>query len=276
MNNDIKKIFSEKIKEAKGLEHPRVLVNICSHGNEVIGLEIQKKCKNLNIKNGSLSFNVGNPEAVRQGKRFIESDLNRSFPGSENGTYEEKIAFYMMKYIKLFDYVIDIHSTVSGMDKCLIVEDNSQEIKQLISVCNNCDTVLHMKATKGSSIFLACRQSNKKIPAIAFEYGNNSNKIIKKTYDDLIRIFVKIGIIQQKIKIVNLNKPKQFKCNRVLFKKKGDVIEKNITNYKQVKKGDVIGHTAKNIPIVAKNDFYPVLFGETNYEKIFGFMARKL
>ena len=276
MNNDIKKLFSEKIQEAQGLSHPRVLVNICSHGNEVIGLDIKSMCDDLKIENGSLTFNIGNPEATKKKERFIESDLNRSFPGSESGTYEEQIAFYMMQYVKLFDYIIDIHSTVSGMENCLIIEDDSPEIQQLISVCNNCDTVLHMIATKGKSIFTACRQSDKIIPGITFEYGNNSDYTVQKTYDDLICVLSKIGIITE-IKNFSISKlPDQFECYSIFSKQPSDILGENILNYKLVKKGETVGYTEQNIPIIAPDDFYPILFREKNYETIFGFMARKL
>jgi succinylglutamate desuccinylase len=276
MLNSIKKSFFQKIQEAQELSHPRVLVNVCSHGNETVGLDVQDMCNDLKIKNGSLTFNIGNPEAIRQGKRFIDSDLNRSFPGLENGTYEERIAFEMMKYLPLFDYVIDIHSTVSGMDNCLITEDNSPEIQKLISSCSNCDVVLHMTATKGSSIFTACRQSGKNIPTIAFEYGDNSKEIVKKTYDDLISILVNIGVVEQINNVKIIKNPNQFECYSTFPRSYNDILDQSIINYKLVKKGEIVAISSLGIKVLAQEDFYPILFGETNYTTIFGFMAKKI
>lgn len=276
MSESIIEEYSTKIKAAQELPHPRVMVNICSHGNETIGFDIQSMCQNLYIKNGSLIFNIGNPEAVKTGKRFIDSDLNRSFPGKIDGTHEEQIAFQMMRYIALFDYVIDIHSTVSGMENCLIVEDDSAEIQQMISVCNNCDTVLHMTATTGSSIFTACRQQKPVIPGLAFEYGDNSTTTMERTYEDLLNVFSVIGLTESKVINKSFKIPTQFDCYQVLAKEIGDIPLASIKNYELVKKGDIVGHTKEGVPISAAADFYPVLFGETNYTTIFGFMAKKI
>jgi predicted deacylase len=272
----IEKIFHEKIQKANELRRPRVLVNICSHGDEIIGLDVQEKCIDLTIKKGSLIFNIGNPEALRLGKRFVESDLNRSFPGSENGTYEEQIAFYMMKYISLFDYVVDIHSTVSGIDNCIIIEDNSPETNRLISACHNCDTILLMTATKGSSIFTACRQEDNIIPAVTFEYGNNSIETTNRTYDDLLSVLAEIGVVDQPNNLSVIKTPSKFECYATFSKSIDDILEKNIENFKLVKNGDVVGHTIQGLPITAPTDFYPVLFGKNSYTTIFGFMAKKI
>jgi len=273
MNNSIDKIYLEKIKQVKKINHPRILVNICSHGNEILGLKIEKLFKNIKIINGSITFNIGNQEAVDKKVRFIDSDLNRSFPGKKNGNKEEVIAYNIMKYIKHFDYLIDIHSTVSGLKNSIIVEDYSIKVKKIISVCKNADTVLVMSATSGSSIFRTCVAD--KIPGIAFEYGDNSIETARRTFEDLISILSYLKVVDPRInkKIRNTNL-KKFNCYDVIKKKDGDIFKKGLNNFKLIKKGEIIKFDKNKNPVVADEDFYPILIGEKNYKDIFGFKGK--
>lgn len=274
MTNIIKEIYTQKIKEAQILAHPRVLINVCSHGDETVGLDLKSKFDDFHVANGSLTFNVANLEGVRLHKRIVETDLNRSFPGNEHGSYEEKIAFYMMQYVPLFDYVIDVHSTVSGMKDCIIIEDNSNEVQKMISACGNCKTVLHMLATKGKSLFTASRSEDRIIPAIAFEYGDNSTETLEKCYEDIVNVLKIIHLLEGEKTIFKTEHPRQFECYAAFPKNSDDVIDGSIKNYNLVKKGDIVGHTSLGEEIISPEDFYPILFGEITYTTIFGFMGR--
>jgi len=274
---DIQDLYYQKTKEAGQLARPRVLINVCSHGNEILGLEIKKLFEDITIVNGSLTFNVANPWAVAEGKRFVESDLNRSFPGSKTGTLEEKIAYQMMKFIPLFDYVFDIHSTKSGLKDCLIIENNLPEIKKIIPACHNAESVLYMKATSGASIFSACHLANRIIPGLAFEYGDNSEATAQRVYSDLVSILNILGLTKQNIVVLSDEKvARQFECYKTFPKNPGDILAEDIKNYELVLKGDIVAYTSDKKPILAPEDFYPILFGEPNYIDIFGFMARKM
>ena len=81
------------------------LIIICTHANEKYGLEVQKQI------GSKYEFLIGNPLAMEKNIRFVESDLNRSFPGNISGTYEEKRAVEILKVIKKYEFIIDLHST---------------------------------------------------------------------------------------------------------------------------------------------------------------------
>ncbi len=250
-------------------------MNVCSHGNEVLGLHVIEKIKNLKIVNGSITCNIANAQAVLHNKRFIDSDLNRSFPGKQNGNNEEQIAFYMMLYMSNFDYIIDVHSTVSGIQNCIIIEDDSKEVQKMISVCEHVKTILYMTATKGISIFTATRHENKIIPAIAFEYGDNSLGTIEKTYQDVVNIFSMLGVVKSIIDKKSCNTSEQFECYEIYSKNETDTLNPTVKNYELIHHGDIVGYTQDGKQIISDSDFYPVLFGESHYKTIFGFKARK-
>jgi len=86
------------------------------HGNEPLGIELVKKVQKLELKN--VKAVLGNPEAVNQNVRFIESDLNRVFGGDKNGNLEQRRAVELINYCKDFDFVIDFHNTHCPGNDC--------------------------------------------------------------------------------------------------------------------------------------------------------------
>jgi len=83
----------------------KVAVVCCLHGNEPYGLEVANKLTS------SFSFFIGNKIALERKVRFIEADMNRCFPGKINGNYEEVMASKLVKKLKEYEYVIDLHSS---------------------------------------------------------------------------------------------------------------------------------------------------------------------
>lgn len=88
------------------------------HGNEVIGLPIINNLLN-SLVSGTIKadfeiiFALGNVTAAQENKRFIESDLNRSFLKDESITIEEKRAKILeSKVLDECDYVFDLHQTI--------------------------------------------------------------------------------------------------------------------------------------------------------------------
>jgi succinylglutamate desuccinylase len=112
----------------------KILIIGATHGHEYLGVDIQEKLKKLNLK---LVFLIGNPEAYEKRVAFIDSDLNRIFPGKVDGNLEEKIAFELNQKIKEYDLVIDIHSTntiKNKKDATLIITKITPEIKRIFNV----------------------------------------------------------------------------------------------------------------------------------------------
>ena len=99
----------------------KLAVVCCLHGNETYGLEVVKRLP------PNISFFVANKRATEQKKRFIDKDMNRAFPGKENGNYEEKEAFKLLKKLKNFDCVIDLHSSSNNCPLFGIITKPSKE-----------------------------------------------------------------------------------------------------------------------------------------------------
>lgn len=244
----------------------KIIVNAGTHGDEKIGLRVIDALKKLNINNGQLIFNIANPEAFMLDKRFVDQDLNRSFPGKKNGNYEQRRAYELLPIIKSADIVIDIHSTTSELKDALIVTKINKKTKEYIEAISP-KYVLIMKATKNNALI-----SNAKI-GIAFEYGKDNE--VKKVVDGIKNLLLYLKVIKQLNKKNKINRPIFFEIYKSILKPKGAKLHRNIKNYKMIEKDEIYASLKKK-KIKAFEDFYPILFGEKNYKDIFGFAGRKI
>lgn len=246
----------------------KILLNIATHGDETIGHSVAKEIQKLKITKGEVIVHVANEKAYKLKKRFVDQDLNRSFPGDTHGNHEQKLAAEILPRIKEADLVIDIHSTTSQLKDALIVTKLDKKTRKLVEVINP-RYLLYMKVTKNNALI-----SNAKI-GIAFEYGKDKDpRAINKTTLDIKKLLSHLGMIDKKFKTSQFQTD-FFEVYTTAPKPNGAKLMKSVKNYKLIKKGYVYAVFGKE-QIVAKNDFYPILFGEKKYEDIFGFMARKI
>jgi len=246
----------------------KIILNILTHGNERIGLEVVKEIEKLNIDKNILIVQIANERAFELQKRFIDQDLNRSFPGKKYGNHEQKLAYKISPIIKSADIVIDIHSTKSELKDAVIVTKIDMATKKCIKAIQP-KYVLVMNATRDIALI-----SQAKI-GLAFEYGKDNDLIaLKKIVMDIKKLFYHCGLIN-----IKLSKSKTitqyFDIVSEVAKPKGHKLLKKIKNYKIVCSGEIFATNGKH-QLIAEEDFYPILFGDKDYENIFGFKGKKI
>lgn len=246
----------------------KVLLTILTHGDEKIGLRVAREIKRLQIDRKSLAIQVANKKAYAAGKRFIDADLNRSFPGKKNGNYEERIAYRLSPQIKEADLVIDIHSTRSLLKDALIVSKLNRQTQNYVDVIQP-KYVLVLKATKNSTLIAQAKAG------VAFEYGrDNDPATLKKIVRDIKRVLQYLNLQPGHLS-VKKTATIYFNVRATVEKPKGYILLKNIKNYKLVPKGKPFARKG-GLYLIAKKDFYPILFGNNTYPKYFGFRAEKV
>ncbi len=245
----------------------KIMLNILTHGDEIIGLKVAKEIKKLNISKEILTINIANKKAYKLKTRCIDSDLNRSFPGKKNGNYEERVAYKLNNIIKGYDIVFDIHSTTSTLRDAVIVTKLDKNTKELIDVISP-KYLLFMNTVKNSALL-----ANAKI-GIAFEYGNNDDlEVLNNIVTDIKKIFAHLNIIDKFD--YKKKKTKYFRIDNSVIKPSSYKLLQNIENYKLIKKGNAYATNGKDF-LIANKDFYPILFGEKTYADIFGFEGIKI
>lgn len=101
-----------------------------THGDEPIGRlaleEVKKRTGTI------IESIVANPKAATQHTRFIDTDLNRAFPGDlKSELYEVHRAAEITNQVAQYDYVIDLHGTTSKTGIFVIVTKPSSANLQL-------------------------------------------------------------------------------------------------------------------------------------------------
>lgn len=253
------------------LSHPRVLLNVCTHGNERIGLRVAKYFQKTKIKKGIFVIHIANEKAMKKNKRFIDVDLNRVFPGKKKGNYEERLAYKLTPFIRSFDFVIDIHSTKTKTLSTIIITKRNKKTDSLLRAIAP-RRVVHMKIAGPTALISHARCG------IAFEYGNDRNsRTFSTTVAGVKRALAHAGLISENSRKPSRKKNLDFyEVYDSFLKEEGFVGLKRIKNFHLLKKGETVGLHKKNKKvIVAPHSFYPVLFGNNSYTSIFGFMAQK-
>jgi len=163
--------------------------------------------------------------------------------------------------------VIDIHSTTSGLKDALIVTSMNKKTKQYVGVIKP-KYLLLMNAVKNKDMISYAKHG------IAFEYGKDKDaSVLKNIVTDIKKVFGYMGVIEPVVLSKKNIETQYFNVISTVAKPKGYKLMANIKNYKLVKKGQPFARNGKNL-LLAKENFYPVLFGQNNYEDIFGFRAR--
>jgi aspartoacylase len=115
---------------------PKLFIGCCTHGDEQVGLYLAQKYHSGKTQHWTYQTVICNPKAVEINQRFIEQDLNRSFPGIENGNYEQNRAFEITKLLEKSDFIIDIHQTTADNNSCIIVNRLSKLNCKMIEYIN--------------------------------------------------------------------------------------------------------------------------------------------
>ncbi len=122
----------------KGEKGPSTVILAGVHGNEHCGISAIEKVipilERTNLK-GRITFDIGNPKAVHENKRFIDVNLNRMLRSDELLSKKEKASYEygrsreLMSLLDESDALLDIHSSKNPVARQFIIcEEKSLNI----------------------------------------------------------------------------------------------------------------------------------------------------
>jgi hypothetical protein len=118
------------IARTLGNSMPCIGIVACLHGDERLGAQVLNKISS--ISRGMAKLIIANEEAMEMQKRYLEADLNRSFPGKAEGLYEERLACELLYALDGCDYVIDIHTTAAKTEPFVISTNKENRLVHYI------------------------------------------------------------------------------------------------------------------------------------------------
>lgn len=195
------------MKILKNTIEPRHKVTLvcCVHGNEVFGSDVFDYFADRLDEFTGLSIILANEKALKENRRFIDSDLNRVFPGNPHGDYENSLASNLLRVIDPSSYVIDIHTTTSPLDFTPIITNYNKGTRQILNQCSSKEIVL---MENGSKSLIGQFKSG-----VSLEYGEGyvKNNSVILSIDKMVKLLITGKGVQSRPR-------KLFRCSSVLPK----------------------------------------------------------
>lgn len=208
----------------------RFLFILATHGDEGFSLSL---IKNLEKKFPKEKFGydwiIGNPKALEQKRRFIETDLNRCAPGNLNSQiYEEKRAAEIIEVASDYDFIVDIHGSASN---CGIITIITYPTLQNLILASSLGIKRNVIWYAKSSLKKGPLTQFVKCPSVEIECGPQNNENIRKKLSKTLREFIIAQNNKKNLINVLKNLPKR-EFFVVYGKKEGNSNQK-VTDFEQ-------------------------------------------
>jgi len=239
---------------------PTLFVSAAIHGDELNGIEIIRRLKNLSalkkLKGTLILVPVVNAYGLSTLTRYLPDrrDLNRSFPGSSKGSLAGRIAkIFFNEIVKKCDYGIDLHTGAIHRTNLPQIRTNTKNLETLaLAKAFEAPVILHSELRDGS---LRSEAQDQGIPILLYEAGEALR------FDDTsIKIGVK-GIVNvlKALEMLPPNTKKRKKHPLVL--QKSSWLRASASGMLRTVKG--LGDTVKKDEVIA---FIDEPIGDDSYE----------
>ncbi len=240
-------VIIERAKE----DGPVLLLNAGIHGNELNGVEIVREMLVKKYTKPEKGMVISIPTLnvfgfLNQTREFPDGkDLNRSFPGSKNGSLASIFAYHMMnEIIPHIDYCIDFHTGGARRfnSSQIRISKNNSELLELAKIFNPRFIVYANEREK--SFRQASTSVNKKV--LLFEGGKAldfNQRITNRGVEGTLRIMHHLGIrdFSKELENNKTNGAVVIKSSTWLRAKYGGLFRFFVKDGSKVEKGDVIG-----------------------------------
>ena len=252
-----------------GAGEPEVAVVGGIHGDEPCGIHaVETLLAEEPAVERPVAFVIANEEAAEQGKRYLDTDLNRSFPGDqESNAHEERLAAELVEEIGDCT-TLALHSTQSYGGMFGLV-DTVDELARTICPELPIDAVIETRATNEGRIFDG-------VPAtIEVECGFQGSTEAADNAVDLTRAFLRAVDALPRDSVTKSAGIPLFDLGEPIPKGMGEVYEVYAENFEVVAAGEAFAATDGE-PVVAEEPFYPVLLSPEGYEDVLGYTAERI
>ena len=226
---------------------PTLCLTAAVHGDELNGIEIVRRIVHeINPKNLSgsvIGVPIVNMQGFRRASRYLPDrrDLNRSFPGRENGSYASRTAHsFFTNVIKHCDYLIDIHTGSLSRTNLPQIRANLL-IPEVASLAEKMGSIVVLQS-KGSVGTLRRAAMNAGIPAVTLEAGapNNLQKeAVEEGVASILSAMSSLSLIPKNF--WKRNKEPVFYQSAWIRAHQGGILFSKVELGDSVEKGEVLG-----------------------------------
>jgi predicted deacylase len=254
--------------EQFGEGDPEVAVVGGIHGDEPCGVHaVEHFVDERPDVERPVAFVVANEEAIERGTRYVETDLNRAFPGDPDGaSHEERLAHAIGEAIGDCT-TLALHSTQS-YEQLFALVDEVDDLTRSVCPRLSVDAVVETGARDGR-IFDA-------VPAtIEVECGYQGSERAAANAVQVTREFLgATGVLPDAEHHRDVELP-VFRLGDPIPKAAAEEYEVFAQNFQEVIAGEAFAAVDGEV-IVAEEAFHPVLMSAYGYEDVFGYTAERV
>ena len=254
--------------EQLGSGEPEVAIVGGIHGDEPCGVHaVETLVEAAPAVQRPVALVVANEAALERGERYVERDLNRAFPGDhEAATHEGRLA------ARLRDAVGDcatlsLHSTRSYEHPFAIARGVDDWVREVVGGLP-VDALVEAGAFDAGRVFESIPQT------VEVECGFQGSASAAENAVTLSRAFLAVtGAIDGAAPTPDSDREVPvFHLERAVPKGEAASYEVYATNFERVAAGETFA-ASDEAPVVASEEFYPVLMSADGYEELFGYAA---
>lgn len=249
----------------RGPGEPEVIVVGGVHGDETGGVKAVRRLRQADLDwQRGVALVLANPQAIDAGTRYVTSDLNRVFPGNEQGNYEERLAATLCSYIE--DRItLSLHGTRSSPTPFALVNQEQTRELELASTLPIPHVVDYAGSRYGSITLCG--------PTVEIEVGAQGTEEAAVAAEQQARAFLRrVGALPGE---PPQGTPDFYRMGEPIPKPEGTEYEVFVDNFEPVADGDVFA-AVDGEELVAESTFVPILVSADGYPDIFGYHGEKV
>jgi len=254
--------------EKLGDGQPAIAVIGGVHGDEPCGVNaIERVLAAEPDVQRPVAFVIANEEAIEAGERYLEEDLNRAFPGDENGPpHESRLAARIGREIGSCT-ILSMHSTQSYEGTFALVNEADREIHRILTHLS-VDAVVDVGRHSKGRLFESVPHT------VEVECGyQGSDEATENAVGLVWEFLAATGVVAEESQ-GRADIP-LFQLDRQIPKREASSYDVFASNFERVAAGEPFA-AADDQEVVAEEAFYPVLMSPYGYESVFGYTAERL
>jgi predicted deacylase len=252
-----------------GPGEPKVAIVGGIHGDEPSGVRAVERLRtaaradDLDLR-AAIKLVIANPPAIAAGKRYLDSDMNRSFPGDPEGNREQRLAARLAAETEGL-ITLSLHSTHSQDDPMALFDRSQRGMLDIAAGLPVPYVVDHHSVASGSYTEVN--------DVVTVESGWQGTEEAAVEAEKLAIDFLRLTDVLD-------GEPKEtetgfFSMRDPVPKPPSDAYEFLAENFELVEAGTVFAR-AGAVELVADESFYPILMSAVGYATIFGYKGIRL
>ena len=249
----------------RGPGEPEVVVVAGVHGDERSGIRAVNRLReaDLDLLRG-VAFVLANPEAIEAGERYLDSDLNRVFPGDPDGDREERIAARLCEFVE-GRVTLSLHGTDAEPTPFALIHSAQEREFELASQLPVPHIVDHWGVNEET--ITTCGFT------VEIELAAANTDEIADTAEQQARSFL------ERVNALPGDPPAvdsaYFHMNEPVPKPDGSSYEVHVENFERVPEGAVYA-SVDGRELTADEAFWPIMLSAEGSDDILGYRGQKI